>query len=68
VERILDAVNFVIVATHRTDRYGLYLADVCYLPGTMEPEVVLEEGRLLNQVLLDRGVVRPYVYGGPYNI
>jgi endonuclease YncB( thermonuclease family) len=61
VEQVLGAIDFVIVATHRTDRYGRYLADVRYLPGTMEPEVVLEEGRLLNQELLDRGVVRPYL-------
>ena len=61
VEQVLDAVDFIIVATHRTDRYGRYLADVRYLPGTTEPEVVLEEGRLLNQELLDRGVVRPYL-------
>jgi len=61
VGQVLDAVDFVIVATHRTDRYGRYLADVRYLPGTTEPEVVLEEGHLLNQELLDRGVVRPYL-------
>ena len=61
VERVLDAVDFVIVATHRTDRYGRYLADVRYLPGATEPEAVLEEGCLLNQELLDKGVVRPYL-------
>jgi endonuclease YncB( thermonuclease family) len=59
VEQMLSTIDFVIVATHRTDRYGRYLADVRYLPGAAEPEVVQEEGRLLNQELLDRGVCDP---------
>ena len=49
----LADVDFVVITTRRTDDYGRYLADLKYLPGTADPQVVLTEGTFLNRQLLD---------------
>ena len=61
VQEALAQVGFVVLTTHRTDAYGRYLADVRYLPGEPDPEVVRRRGRYLNRELLDRHLARRYV-------
>ena len=56
---VLAQVDFVVIATRRTDIYGRYLADVKYLPGA-EPQTVLERGTYLNRQLLDEDLARRY--------
>ena len=44
-----------------TDAYGRYLADIRYLPGQPDPEVVRRRGRYLNRELLDQHLARRYL-------
>jgi len=61
VEGVLASVDFVIVATRRTDSYGRYLADVKYLAGATDPKQVLAKGTYLNRQLLNEGLARRYL-------
>lgn len=61
VRHALDAVDFVVLTTFRTDTYGRYLADVLYLPGTSDPLVVRRKGIYLNRQLLDERLARRYL-------
>jgi len=61
VRDALSQVSFVVITTHRTDTYGRYLADVRYLPGEPDPEVVCRKGRYLNRELLERRLAKRYV-------
>jgi len=61
VEELLRAVDFVVLATARTDRYGRYLADVFYGIGDTDPAAVAADGVYLNRQLLEEGLARPYV-------
>ncbi|MDP2939475.1 MAG: DUF1016 N-terminal domain-containing protein [Candidatus Omnitrophota bacterium] len=67
VEARLKEVDFVIVKTHKSDKYDRYLADIFYPPlelrraglkGENQPQAVLEQGTFLNQELLDIGLAR----------
>ena len=58
---MLSPAELLIVTTHRTDRYGRYLADSRYLPGCDKPRTIREEGRCLNLELLERGMALRYV-------
>ena len=60
VEERLGQIDFAIISTHRTDAYGRYLADVRYLAGESDTEVVRERGMCLNRQLLDERLARPY--------
>lgn len=53
IQESLNHCDFVIVKTYKTDQYDRYLADVFYLNGVKYPDVVAEEGRLLNQDLVE---------------
>ena len=53
--------DFVVLATARTDRYGRYLADVFYGIGVTDPTAVAAKGRYLNRQLLEEGLAGPYV-------
>jgi len=53
VEEALADCDFIIIRSFGTDKYARYLADIYYLPGEESKEKVVEEGRLLNQELLD---------------
>lgn len=59
----LSQVEFVVIATHRTDTYGRYLADLRSLPGEPDPEVVRAKGVYLNRMLLDERLARRYEPG-----
>lgn len=54
VEGQLAACPFVILRTHKSDKYDRYLADVFYQPDTADPVTIANSGTYLNQELLDR--------------
>ena len=56
VMRQLKANPHIVIQTHKYDKYTRYLADVFYLPGSTNPEVIIEKGIHLNQQLLDKGL------------
>ena len=58
---MVRSVDFVVLATARTDRYGRYLADVFYGIGVTDPTAVAAKGRYLNRQLLEEGLAGPYV-------
>lgn len=60
VQESLTHCEFVIVKTYKTDKYDRYIADVFYLNGVKYPDVVAEEGRLLNQDLVDNHLAALY--------
>ena len=60
VQEALSQVGFIVLTTHATDAYGRYLADIRYLPGQPDPEVVRRRGRYLNGQLLDHHMARRY--------
>ena len=62
VRRALAHSSFVIVRTHKSDKYDRYLADIYYLPKEIDPHRVADEGKYLNQELLDHGLAE--VWGG----
>ena len=61
VQAALEGVEFVVLATHRTDTYGRYLADVRYLPGESDPEFVRTRGTYLNGQLLQEHLAVRYL-------
>lgn len=58
VKRTLAGVPFVVVKLSGRDKFDRYLTDLFYLEGAGEREKVLQEGRFLNQELLDLGLAR----------
>ena len=46
----------VVVKTYKRGIYGRYIVDIYYLPGETSSEVIAKKGKLLNQVLLDKGL------------
>lgn len=48
----------VVVKTYKLGQHGRYTVDIYYLPGEANPEVIAENGKLLNQVLVDKGLAR----------
>ena len=51
--------SLVVVTTSKTDTCGRWLADITYLPGEEDPQVVLKKGAYLNrELLLQRLAVR----------
>ena len=61
VEQALADGPAVVIATHRTDTYGRYLADVQYLAGVADPTRILKRGRYLNGELLSAGLADRYL-------
>ncbi len=49
----------VVIKTYKTEKYGRFLADLYYLPGSTDPEEILLRGTWLNQELLDKGLAKP---------
>ncbi len=52
---VLCHVSCVVIRSYKSEKYGRFLADVWYLKGETNSEVILKNGKLLNQVLLDKG-------------
>jgi micrococcal nuclease len=44
----------IVIRSYKSEKYGRFLADVWYLNGETDPEVILKKGKMLNQVLLDK--------------
>jgi len=63
VKRTLKADSHIVIQTHKYDKYTRYLADVFYLPGSTNPERIIEKGIHLNQKLLDKGLARIWKEG-----
>ena len=53
IESRIKPNSFVIIKTHKDDKYGRYLVDVFYLPGEKDIYKVAAGGIYLNQELLD---------------
>jgi endonuclease YncB( thermonuclease family) len=58
VEARLKNVPFIVVKTHKSDKYDRYLTDVFYLSSEEDSGIVLEQGSFLNQELLNNGLAR----------
>ncbi len=48
----------VVVKTYKLGQYGRYTVDIYYLPGEADPESIAQNGKLLNQVLVDQCLAR----------
>jgi len=59
VEARLKEAAFVIVKTHKNDKYGRFVMDVFYQPGEEDAQKVLAQGTFLNQELLNLGFAVP---------
>lgn len=46
----------VVIKTYKIEKYGRFLADLYYLPGSTDSDQILTQGTLLNQELLDKGL------------
>ena len=56
----LADLDFVVITTTRRDKYRRYLAEIFYLPGESDPEVVLRKGVFLNRRLLEERLAVRY--------
>ena len=56
----MEQVPLIVICTGSRDKYGRYLTDLFYLPGSEDPTAVLTAGFFLNRQLLDEGLARPY--------
>ena len=61
VQDALSQVDFVVIATSKTDTYGRYLIDLRYLPGETDPRVVRDRGIYLNRQLLTEYLALRYL-------
>ena len=58
VESKLKPSPFVIIKTYGSDKYDRYLVDVFYLKGKKDAKRLVEQGKFLNQELLDQGLAK----------
>ena len=58
VEGALRKCPVIAITTTKPDKYDRYLADVFYLPGQDDAEVILENGLFLNRELIEAGLAR----------
>lgn len=56
VHAALKDCPFVIIRTHKTDRFSRYLIDLFFHPRAADPHTVAAKGAYLNQVMLDEGM------------
>ena len=56
VEKQLTNVERIVFQSFKVDLYGRYVVDVFYLPGEKDKERIFQQGRFLNQDLLDAGL------------
>ncbi|MCK5014532.1 MAG: thermonuclease family protein [Candidatus Omnitrophica bacterium] len=64
LRRTLQSVEYIVIKTHGSDKYGRYLADIFYLPGEPGAAEVAAEGIYLNQEMLDHGLAGLYLAEG----
>ena len=60
VENALKNCKFIVVQTYKSDKYDRYLANIFFLEGEDDANVVVKEGKLLNQELLDNRLAEAY--------
>jgi micrococcal nuclease len=60
VEQAIPVGSTVVVETYKAEKYGRYLADIHYLPGSTDRNEILAKGRLLNQELVEKGLAVAY--------
>ncbi len=58
VQRQLSSSTDVVIKTYKTDKYDRYLADLFYLKGEDDPQIICTEGELLNRNIVLRGYGR----------
>lgn len=56
VESQLKGLPFIIIKSHGRDKYDRYLVDIYYSKDTDDPYKIMQSGRFLNQILLDKGL------------
>ena len=56
VSRKLKDCPFVVIKTHKSDKYDRYLSDIFYLPGVDDIKKINQDGVFLNQELLNKGM------------
>ncbi|MBW1872026.1 MAG: thermonuclease family protein [Deltaproteobacteria bacterium] len=61
VEQVLSEIPFLVLRTHKTDRYARYVADVFYDKSLKKKSLVFEKGTFLNQELIESGHARRVV-------
>ncbi len=59
VEDTLAQCPAVVLRTYKLGKYGRYIADLWFLPGSKDAEEIMEKGTQLNQLLLDKGMAEP---------
>ena len=52
----LRKTKIIVIKVYKTGKFGGYIVDVFYLPGSKDPHEVAAKGRFLNQELLDAGL------------
>ncbi|MFH1523748.1 MAG: thermonuclease family protein [Chloroflexota bacterium] len=60
VEQAIPVGSTVVVETYKAEKYGRYLADIHYLPGSTDRDEIRAKGRLLNQELVEKGLAVEY--------
>lgn len=63
VDNELKGCRKLVVRTHKSDKYGRYLADVFYLPGEDNAQTIADKGKYLNNEMLKKGVATLYKEG-----
>lgn len=59
VMNTLPVGSTVVIKTYKTEKYGRFLTDLYYLPGSEDADDILLRGTWLNQELLDKGLAKP---------
>lgn len=62
VEDTLAQCPAVVIKTYKLGKFGRYIADVYYLPGSDDPDEILSRGLHLNEQLLAKGLAKPVDY------
>jgi micrococcal nuclease len=53
-------VGSTVVQTYKAEKYGRYLADIRYLPGSTDRDEIQAKGRLLNKELVEKELAVEY--------
>ena len=56
LEREVSRCPFIVVKTHKSDKFDRYLADIYYNNREKDPNTVAASGRYLNQEMLEKGI------------
>ncbi len=60
MEKELTGLEFIIVKTHKSDKYDRYLVDVFILPNETDPQQVASHGLWLNGKMIKAGMAVPW--------